>query len=154
MTLEDYANVDHDIPSVETFENGWENQLLWDLVAEKIQTTNPAFNDSDLEDEDSVETQQEQPSITSYAEAMKLFAAEKGLNSVLLNTMSVQSALQQSFLKHNSTMRQSTSETEGGREVRMSEEGNLQGGNMKPKLSSGNLILTFLVSTHFRHTVF
>ena len=67
--------MDCDIPSIEMLKDGWENQLLQGFVAEKTQTTNPASNDSDIEDEETIKTQQEQSSITSYAEAMK-FAAE------------------------------------------------------------------------------
>ena len=114
MTLKDYTNVDCDITSIETLKDGWENQLLQGFVAEKTQATNPASNDSDMEDEDTIETQQEQSSITSYAEAVKptaevsLNTMENGPDSVLPNIMSAESGLQEYLLKHNSIMRQST----------------------------------------------
>jgi hypothetical protein len=40
---------------METFEDGWENELLQDFVAEKTQTATPASYDSDVENEDTIE---------------------------------------------------------------------------------------------------
>ena len=114
LTREDYTNVDCDVQSMETFEDGWENELLQDFVAEKTQTATPASYDSDVENEDTIEEPQQQLPIISYAEAMKfttelrLFAVEKGLDSILSNIMSVESGLQESFLKHNGAMHQSS----------------------------------------------
>ena len=106
--------MDCDISSIETLKDGWENQLLQGFVAEKTQATNPASNDSVMEDADTIETQQEQSLITSYAESVKpaaelsLITMEKGPDSVLPNIMSAESGLQEYFLKFNSTMCQST----------------------------------------------
>ena len=66
---------------MEKLKDGREKQLLQGIVVEKTQTANSASNDTDMENEDTNETQQEKSSITSYAEAMKL-AAELSLIAI------------------------------------------------------------------------
>ena len=96
LIAEMYMRVDSEVPGTEELHIGWEQELVHDFVEEKT-------DGNDSEDDEQIKLEPK-PLITMYLDAMKwakeikMFAAVKGLDTVLQDIISVKDKLQVTFL--------------------------------------------------------
>ena len=97
LSVEDYANIDNDAPAVEELHEGWEEQLITDFIAEKDASTSTQLEEDEKEDAVPKSTITSISSAMKWTSELKLFAAEKGLATVLNSFMSAEAELQKEF---------------------------------------------------------
>lgn len=111
MSLDEYEDIDASVPATEDMGAGWEQQLARDFMQERAAAAAEEKEDDTDEDTEQNAAQNSQ-AIKSYDESLKwtaelkLFAADKGLDSVLQDLMSAEEKIQQAFLKIKTAGRQ------------------------------------------------
>ena len=101
-TIDTYVNIDADVPATEDLDEGSEDQLVEDFLAEMAE--------QDREGEVYLGSN---PAITNFSSALssaaelRLFATKKGLTQVLFNLMSIEAKLQEALVRVNMNSNQS-----------------------------------------------
>ena len=114
LSVQEYTDIDAEVPSTEDLEDGWQQRLVEELVCEKSATSSDSSESSSdgLQDDETETQSQPQLEITTFSQALhwatqlKLFAVEHGHES-LFDLDTAQEKLEKTVVEMKSVSKQS-----------------------------------------------